>query len=477
MATFTNQQIIDHVKAKGWATADGKLNDKYAQDIYNEAKNFGVSGKQLEEAFGYGDGFIDQYTQSNGWDKLPAQTTGGTGTGTGGTGGTVTGTGATGITAKTPTPQGIVDQAKAAAAPPPAQPAAPPPAPPQIDYQAMIDAAVKAATAAAPKPTAAPQVERTTAPQATFTQYQVNPGQTNEGIISRLVGNTNTPFMQRAIAIAREQAADRGLLNSSIAANAGTSAAIDAAGEIASKDANIYSQQQLQNQRIENDIAVGNADRTFDSGKFNATEANKSSRDAWADEAARSREVLTTGLGMASDAAKSVLQKDMSQFNTDQELRKMAFDLSGDISKLSIEQKNYLDRLTTGLDIDLQKMAKDQEFDLEKLAKENGYDVDRMRRQLENDVALSRVRSELDTASQEKLLAARTAVESSITGKTTLVNVTSRYVQMVNDVRVDPDLSREEKEAAIADLRYDWEQETERITSLYGIKLPDDYNS
>lgn len=74
---------------------------------------------------------------------------------------------------------------------------------------------------------------------------------------------TDSPLMQRARTIAAQQAAQRGLVNSSMAAGAGTAAMIDRATPIASQDAATYDAR-----------AKANMDATNTAGMFNVNQNN-----------------------------------------------------------------------------------------------------------------------------------------------------------------------------------------------------------
>jgi hypothetical protein len=96
--------------------------------------------------------------------------------------------------------------------------------------------------------------------------------------ITGLLQNSN-PYIQLAESKAKQQAAGRGLLNSTMAASAGREAAIGAALPIAQQDANTYSQQQLANQQSRNQFGL--ADQQFEQQKHLTSQefVNTSQRD------------------------------------------------------------------------------------------------------------------------------------------------------------------------------------------------------
>lgn len=101
----------------------------------------------------------------------------------------------------------------------------------------------------------------TLAPPSTYqpVTQQVTPQQTVAQQMNDLL-SSNSDYMKRAQALAMENANKRGLLNSTMAAQAGTAAAIDAALPIATQDASTYSKQALVNQQYANTAAQFNAD-------------------------------------------------------------------------------------------------------------------------------------------------------------------------------------------------------------------------
>lgn len=102
---------------------------------------------------------------------------------------------------------------------------------------------------------------------------EVNPGETVEGITNRLLGEDST-YMQRARSLAEQKANERGLLNSSIAAGAGTAAAIDASLNIAQPDASIYSSKRIADAAADNEANRLNAANQLQASQFNAQQGN-----------------------------------------------------------------------------------------------------------------------------------------------------------------------------------------------------------
>lgn len=459
MAAYTDQQISDYVKQNA---ANPGL-------IAGAMQQYGVGFDQIKQAGNWSDSDVENYVSKAGDANLSAMYSA-----------YKTGKQAdAALPASTQPATGAASNETASTTPatvaPPAMLPTPAPSSQSVDYQGIINSAITQALSSAPKTAVAPTASQVTAPTvAAFTQ-EVDPGQTVEGIISRLVGNTDTPWIKRAQAIALEGMNNRGLLSSSLAQGAGTAAAIDAAGKVAEADANIYAQQRIANQNAVNSVNVSNADRQFGVSKANADATNAINLAGFSAANQRDNTVLSASLDAAMTPIKTAAQKDIMSYQSDIDLNKMANELTGDLTKMSVDQQNYLQRLTTGLNIDLKKMAVGQEFDLQKLAVANNYDIGKMRQSLENDIKLSEIRSSLDTESRKTLATFEDALSTSSQGRAQLTTATSRYATMSQAIRIDPNLSAADKAAAMDDLRNDWINDAQRIATIYGIKLPDDY--
>lgn len=106
------------------------------------------------------------------------------------------------------------------------------------------------------------------------TPWNVTADQTVEGRINNLV-DPNSPIIQQAMARAAQASNSRGLLNSSIAATAGQSAAFDAAIPIATADAATAAKAAGYNADEQNQFDVQNAGYGNSAGQFNASANNQ----------------------------------------------------------------------------------------------------------------------------------------------------------------------------------------------------------
>lgn len=139
--------------------------------------------------------------------------------------------------------------------------------PPKSTNTGIVGSAMQTAT---PTSGQMPSNVGTTAPAtpdvATYapTTRSVNaPTDTVQGQVDSILAK-DSPLMQRARTLATQQMAQRGLVNSSMAAGAGTAAMIDRATPIAQQDANTFNQ-----------VAQDNMNALNQSGQFNAGEINR----------------------------------------------------------------------------------------------------------------------------------------------------------------------------------------------------------
>lgn len=469
MATYTDTEIKDFVKTNA---SNGGI-------ISKAMKDYGVGIGDIQKAGGWTDQQVSDYVGSYGDDamkaayaayKNPAAT------------GNPPGTTALPPPVPLPPPGAapVTPSVMPAASPTPAPAAAAP------NQSSIISSAVSAANSGGNAAAQGPSMTGVTSRNVNFNPANVSSSQTMEGILSRLVGNTETPWLKQARGLAMEGMAERGLQSSSLAQGAGVQAAITGAGEVAAHDSQLYAQQQMQNQLLGANVSMANADRSLAADTFSAGAKNTSSLAGFNAGQTRGNLLLDGSLDISKMNLSQQQELQKMQLGQDFDLAKMGVDqvnymarldksLSGDLTKMSADQGYFMDRLTRGLDIDLTKMGKGQEFDLQKLAKDYDYDIGKMAEGLKNDVSLSKFRSELDEGSRTRLMQVEEKIGSSANGKASLVNSTSRYTQLVNSVRTDPNLDQAAKEGAIQDLRMDWEQETSRIATLYGVDLPADY--
>lgn len=244
----TNQQIREFANANGFRPNErGEYvvdNDAFAGRIYDVAKERGYSANELDTAFG--------------WDS-------------GTSAGFMTRTGRAILGAPPPPPP------PPAPAPAPAAPAPPPmiaKLPDQVARTGLGTGAAAASDGAAAGN--APMLAGwysdyiksgpgATAPvQAATQQWNVDPAtQTVQGQLQGIL-NSNSPLMRMAQTRADQQMNRRGLMNSSMAVQAGQAALYDAATPIATSDAQMYGR------AAETNTTQGNETNRFNAGQTNS---------------------------------------------------------------------------------------------------------------------------------------------------------------------------------------------------------------
>lgn len=145
----------------------------------------------------------------------------------------------------------------------------------------LIDDYTDVAGVKVPQTTATSYDAKTAAPAqaATFTGAEATTGTTTDDqlVQSRIKGiiDEKSPLSQQAATGAKQEAARRGLVNSSMAVTAGQDALYRAALPIAQQDASTVSQQARQNQSDKNQFGLANMQESNQTGRFNTAEANK----------------------------------------------------------------------------------------------------------------------------------------------------------------------------------------------------------
>lgn len=121
---------------------------------------------------------------------------------------------------------------------------------------------------------------------AQATNWNVDKNQTVQGLIGGIIGQ-DSPLMQQAATTAKQQAASRGLGNSSIAIGAGQNAVYNAAMPIATTDAATYSNAAKYNADAANSMATFNAqakNAAASQSVLNALEAARANQSISSDE-------------------------------------------------------------------------------------------------------------------------------------------------------------------------------------------------
>lgn len=156
------------------------------------------------------------------------------------------------------------------------------------------------------------------AAQAQATTREV---QTNETIQGQLQGiiDSNSPLIQRARARANDAANARGLVNSTMAVQAGEAAAYDVALPIAQFDAGVYGQASRDNQAALTQVSMFNAGEKNKIEMFNTDAENQAS--AFTANANNQANAFTANANNQANAFNADTQAKVNMFNADQQTR------------------------------------------------------------------------------------------------------------------------------------------------------------
>lgn len=350
---------------------------------------------------------------------------------------------------------------------PPAQPAAQTPqqaANPALtaaDVNGIVANAMKSSQANAPAP---PPVAQAAAPQVAPVTTEVDPTKTAFGLVNANLASDST-YLGQARKLANEEMAGRGLLSSSMAAGAATGAAINAAGQLAVPDAQIYANQRLANQTAQNTVNLANAGNQVDVSKFNAGAANTVSNLGYQNQLTQSTAVLqgTIAAALSQQALGQDLTKmgvaqtyDLSKMNYGAalDITKMKYGADLDLTKLAVGQGYTMDQLAQVQANDLAKIGVNfgnsieamkigAGLDLTKLAAANGYDKEKMA--LANDYEIQRLvkSSELDVSAKTTLLALSYKYDSLTKSSQFAAGFVGQKLTDINKILADPDISNE----------------------------------
>ena len=361
-------------------------------------------------------------------------------------------------------PLAAATPAPAQAPTPTATASAPPATPPPMtaaDVNGIVAAAMKSNQANTPAP---PPVAQAAAPQVTAATSEVDPTKTAFGLVNSNLASDST-YLTQARKLAQEEMAGRGLLSSSMAAGAATGAAINAAGQLAVPDAQIYANQQLANQTAQNTVNLTNAGNQVDVSKFNAGAANTVSNLGYQNQLTQSTAVLqgTIAAALSQQALGQDLTKmgvaqtyDLSKMNYGAalDITKMKYGADLDLTKLAVGQGYTMDQLAQVQANDLAKIGVNfgnsieamkigAGLDLTKLAAANGYDKEKMG--LANDYEIQRLvkSSELDVSAKTTLLALSYKYDSLTKSSQFAAGFVGQKLTDINKILADPDISNE----------------------------------
>jgi hypothetical protein len=160
----------------------------------------------------------------------------------------------------------------------------------------------------ATNPSGVPQISRDELTTRTIDK----PTETVQGQIGNLLAE-NSPVLQQARADAMRTAADRGMLNSAMAASGGEDAVVRSAASIGTTDAGAYNNAANYNAAAQNQATMWNADQVAQMQRLEKQQA--------ADAAARAQQMAIAQMQDATSRYQSEMSANTSKYNTDASYR------------------------------------------------------------------------------------------------------------------------------------------------------------
>lgn len=265
-------------------------------------------------------------------------------------------------------------------------------------------------------------------PAYTAEKPQVKAEETTSGQLSTILDG-DSPIMQRARTIAAQQANSRGLLNSSMAAEAGTAAMIDRAVPIANADANVY------DNRARFNADAGNTASGLGASIRSQMEQQKSQQEFTAGQSDLDRAQQTSLQQMQTDAQRQ-LQESQQQFQ-------------GTESSLDRQQQT-----------NIQQMQADAQRQLQ-----------------ESQQAFQEIQSQLDRDQQINLTNLQASLQDAMNAKnlpqTFAANLSINMQNAMANILANSDLKPDAKKAAISNLIDATNAQIAWASSFYSTPIPE----
>lgn len=252
----------------------------------------------------------------------------------------------------------------------------------------------------------------------------------------------NSAVNRKAMAIAQQVSAQRGLQSSSIAAEAGTSALIDSARQIASQDASTYAQMQGQNQQYNQNWNLNKDNQQFQSGE---NELNRSHESQMFDKnAALQSSLLNTQLSFQAgeNAAGRNFQAQMADLQHKQQLG-----LINAQQQSQLVQMERNSQLTTERDELLQKYNKELTV-------------------INNDQRWKETLFQADTQFQQ--LAKQFDQQTKLSYANSQTQIMSEMMAAIGQAMTNPNMTAAQQQATIDQIRSTFGQQATALSVIYG---------
>lgn len=264
----------------------------------------------------------------------------------------------------------------------------------------------------------------------------------SKGVAGRVQSITSkaSPLMQTARTRAAQNSASRGLLNSSIGAQAGEQAVIETATPIANADANLFQQQSLTNQAAKNAANTQNANNTINAGTSGAQlDVNERQAEATRAEQARQFGVSSGQQQQQIDAQREQFAQQLGMTQQDMDLRR---------NQLTQQQQQFL------ADLDQRKAQlteQGRQFDTSRT--DNLSMFDREIAQKAEQFGLTQTQqmalAQLDVDTKLKMADLEAQYKNDIQSSTNIANAWGTTMQGISAIQTDPNLDEATKRVLI----------------------------
>lgn len=272
----------------------------------------------------------------------------------------------------------------------------------------------------------------------------------SKGVAGRVQSITSkaSPLMQTARTRAAQNSASRGLLNSSIGAQAGEQAVIETATPIANADANLFQQQSLTNQAAKNAANTQNANNTINAGTSGAQlDVNERQAEATRAEQARQFNTSSGQQQQQIDAQREQFAQQLGMTQQDMDLRR---------NQLTQQQQQFL------ADLDQRKAQlteQGRQFDTSRT--DNLSMFDRELSQKAEQFGLTQTQqmalANLDVDTKLKMADLEAKYKQEIQSSTNIANAWGSTLQNIAAIQTDPNLDGNTKDILIANNRDSFE--------------------
>lgn len=269
--------------------------------------------------------------------------------------------------------------------------------------------------------------------------------------------DSNSPLMQRAAARAAQAANRRGVLNSTMAAQSGQRAMIDAATPIAQTDASLFSQTARENTAQRNAWDVSSLDRNLRYDELAQQESqfgrNLSEQGRQANLSA-STQLTVAGMNydindrrMGQEDRQFLAQFGLEQSKLNAQIDQFAkeFGLSAQELELRKDQLSQEDRQFYD-QLNLEKSKLDQQADQFNREWENKFSLESMAQQNRIDLAT------IDANNRKELMAIEAQYKQDIAGNENISNAWGLMMQEVGKINANPDMDAGTKATNIGNI-------------------------